>query len=151
MEGFSLPLRICFLADKILLVLNGISEERKTDEKEREVLKEAFDFFDQVRRGKQLVESLTVDTSLVEASSLYGVALDVLLFLKKDKKVTGKTEKILNGYQKALETITKVPFSPNGSMNSLKPLREFFVTLRTIGLDRIERPMEEVAIIGSLY
>lgn len=104
-----------------------------------------------MREGRKLVESLKVDTSLVEASSLYGVALDVLLSLKKDRKVTGKTEKILNGYQKALSTVTEVPFSLNGSIKSLEKLREFFMTLRTIGLDRIERPMEEVAIIGSLY
>lgn len=151
MEGFSLPLRICFLADKILLVLNEILKEKKIDEKEQGVLNEAREFFNQVRLGRNLVESLKVDTSLVEASSLYGVALDVLLSLKKDRKVTGKTEKILDGYQKALNTVTEVPSSLNGSIKSLEKLRKFFMTLRTIGLDRIERPMEEVAIIGGLY
>jgi len=152
MESFPLPLKMCFFSDKILLVLDEILQEEKVDENAQEILKEANEFFSQVLLGKEFVESLKVDTKLIEASSLYGIALDVLIALKRKKKIPEEAsiEEILMEYQNTLSAIND-DFQFNSLVKSLHSIRQFFTMLRTISADRIERPIEQVTIIGGFY
>lgn len=144
-EICSFPLRLCFLADTILLALNSISEEKQLSDGVKQVLEKALTFIETVVQGKQHVDNLTLGENCVEATRSYGVALKALRQLNEK----GDPSTIFTKYAELLGEIKRSEKQLDNELSSkIENIKMFFRALRTVSWERIERPTEEVVLQG---
>jgi hypothetical protein len=145
-EICSFPLRLCFLADTILLAMKNVPEQKQLSDREKKVLEKALQFIETAVQGKQYVDSLTLGENCVEATRSYGAALKAL----RELKVAGDPSSLFDKYIKLLKDIKRTKESLDSDyLNKMKGIRDFFMALRTVSWERIEKPSEEVVLHGA--
>lgn len=144
-EICSFPLRLCFLADTILLALNSISKERQLSDGVKQVLEKALTFIETVVQGKQHVDNLTLGENCVEATRSYGAALKALRQLNEK----GDPSPVFTKYKELLKEIEHGESEVDDELsNKIQDIKEFFGALRTVSWEKIERPTEKVVLHG---
>ena len=144
-EICSFPLRLCFLADTILLALNSISKERQLSDGVKQVLEKALTFIETVVQGKQHVDNLTLGENCVEATRSYGAALKALRQLNQK----GDPSPIFAKYINLLGEIKQSENQLDNELSSkIENIKVFFRALRIVSWEKIERPAEEVVLHG---
>jgi len=143
-EICAFPLRLCFLADTILLAMDNISKG-KFSGGEKRVLEKASRFIETVVQGKQHVDDLTLGENCVEATRSYGAALKALRQLNEK----GDPSPIFAKYAELLGEIKRSENQLDNELSSkIENIKMFFRALRTVSWQRIERPTEEVVLHG---
>jgi hypothetical protein len=153
-EVFPLPLRLCMLANTLLLVTDkkDISENTTLNIPERKTLQQGLDcFFERALHGKKIVDEayrLRKLSGDIDALKMYGVALDVLKTLET-KNYIEKTDDpglVLKEYETSLRELIDSSKIGKDGLNNLQKLTIFFKTLREIQLEKLERPGEKVIL-----
>lgn len=140
------PLRVCFLADTILLAVENILESKQLGGKEKVVIEKAYDFMKTAVQGKSYVDSLTLGENCVEATRSYGVALKALRQLNE----TGDPSPAFDRYIKLLEGIKQTESNFDDSLSAdVQGVKNFFEALRKVSWEKIEKPAEEVVLHGA--
>jgi len=139
------PLRVCFMADTILLAMDNISKG-KFSGGEKRVLEKASHFIETVVQGKRYVDDLTLGENCVEATRSYGAALKALRQLNEK----GDPSPVFTKYKELLKEIENSESEVDGELSSkIQDIKEFFGALRTVSWERVERPAEEVVFHGA--
>jgi len=140
------PLRVCFMADTILLAVDSVSEKNQFSTKEKRVLEKASHFMETVVQGKSYVDKLALGENCVEATRSYGVALKALRRLNAE----GDPSPIFTRYIELLGEIQqseeKIDTELSGKIQDVK---KFFKALRTVSWERIEKSTEAVVLHGA--
>jgi len=153
-EVFPLPLRLCMLANTLLLVTNkkDISENTTLNIPERKTLQQGLDcFFEKALHGKKIVDDVFTSGKLsgdIDALRMYGVARDVLKTLET-KHYIEKIDNhglVLKEYETSLRELIDSSKIGKDGLNNLQKLTIFFKTLREIQLEKLERPGEKVIL-----
>lgn len=131
------PLNISYFAAEVIETLEEFEETNELSTGGDWVLKQALEFIDFAKHGRQLSQDLELSEDVVEATSTYGDLIDASAVLVENETIKkGDLDDIFNQYSDTIGEILDFKKGKNVSKDMLTKIRLLFKALEDNALKR---------------